>query len=133
MNLLNVGGTLTGGSTVAYTPAGVSPGKSVFVGPNHSRTRTDQFSLTASQTPPNTKTGAAGQGRVGTQLLQLIPVAAEEGCCTTKVASFQVDTSVKTSSDFTDAQVDTSIDLYRALVMTAEWKNAVKKLILASA
>lgn len=130
MNLLNVGGTLTGGTTVALTPAGISPGRSVFVGPDHSRNRTDVVTLTANSTPSNAKTGAAGVGRIGTQMKQSIPIAPADGCCTSATAEIQFDTSVKVNSLADDTALDAAIDRYRALVYTAAWKTAVKSLIL---
>lgn len=132
MNLLNVGGTLTGGTTVAYTPYGVSPGKSVFVGPDHSRTGVDQISLTASATPGNTKLGTPGTSRVGTQVKWSQPLVSE-GCCTAVTKDIQFDTQARCNSAATDTDVDDAIDIYRALVYTAAWKAAVKQMILPSA
>lgn len=132
MNLLNVGGTLTGGSTVAYTPAGVSPGRSVFVGPDHSRNAIDQISLSTSATPGNTKTGVPGISRGGTQMRRSKSVTSE-GCCTAAVSLVQFDTQAQCNSNASDADVDAAIDLYRALVYTAAWKAMVKQMILPSA
>jgi hypothetical protein len=132
MNLLNTGGSLTGGATVAYTPAGVTAGKSVFVGPQHNRTAVDRFSLTVAQTPANSKTGAAGISRAGTQFRREIPVEVD-GCCTAKVSQVGFDTQAFANTNASDADVDMAIDRYRALVMTAEWKAAIKTQILPSA
>ena len=52
---VTIGATLTGGSTVALTPAGISPGRSVFTTPDHTRL-----------TPETVEFGATG-GNVSAQ------------------------------------------------------------------
>lgn len=124
---VTIGATLTGGSTAVLTPAGISPGKSTFVAPDHSilTPETVDFTFTAPKTTPSDP----GVSRTGMK----VSFAARndvEGCCTTQSGAVIVDLGVRWSLNQSDTLVDSVISYLRGLVYTTQFVDAVKKGVL---
>lgn len=121
------GATLTGGSAVVLASAGVSPGKSTFVGPAHSRAQPDLVELGVS----GTTTGSNPVGRSSVKLT-IIDRSVEEGCCTAADGSGIIDLGVRIGLNQPESVSDRLIARIRALVYTTAFENMVKKGILPS-
>lgn len=124
----NVGGTLTGGSTVPLTFAGSLNGtKSSFVTPAHARLAGRQIDVLTS--PAKTTASDPGVARGGMKIT-FSDRTAEAGCCTIQQGSVIIDVGVRWHLNQPEALVDDAIDYLQALVFSAEFINAVKKGIL---
>lgn len=131
MNLANVGGTMTGGSTVVLTPAGLySGGKAGFTNPDHTRLepRTIDF-LVRQAVPQGTNPGVARSG------LKIAFANREtaEGCCDAKAGTVIIDVDFRWPLSQPEAVVDSALDYLRALVHTSAFADALKKGILPTA
>lgn len=125
---VTIGATLTGGSTVALSPAGISPGKSVFVTPSHSRLEPETVEFTVSQT------GSANAPQAKTGLkISFASRVDEEGCCTVKAGAVVVDLGVRWDLSQPDTLADDVIAMLKGLVYTTSFADAVKKGILPNA
>lgn len=122
---VTVGATLTGGSTVTLVSAGVSPGKSVFVTPDHTRLTPETVELTSSSggtvSNPTARTGLK---------ITFASRVEEEGCCTVKAGAVRVDMGVIWDLSQPDTLADDVIAMLRGLVYTTAFADAVKKGIL---
>jgi hypothetical protein len=130
MNIANVGGTLTGGATVALSPSGIQAGKSVFVTPDHARLTPQivQFTTTA----PVTTAKDPGVARSGLQI-SFAGRVTEEGCCTVQQGAVVLDLGLRWSLNQPVELVDDVIDLLRGIVFNASFKDALVKGILPAA
>lgn len=128
LTVANVGGTLTGGASVALTYAG-SPvsGKVVFVTPTHTRLAPREVSLTAS--PANTTPSEPGVARTALKVT-FGDRQSEEGCCTVQAGHVIIDLGVRWSLNQPEALADDAIEMVQALVFTQAFMDAVKKGIL---
>lgn len=127
---ITTGATLTGGSTVALSPAGVMPGKSVFVGPDHTRSEPNTVEWTVSGSAINAKPGQ--KARTGLKIT-FVDRETAEGCCSTETTDVIIDLGVRASYNVPTAVIDKAIDYLQGLVFTAAFENAVKKALLPSA
>nr|APG77200.1 hypothetical protein [Hubei levi-like virus 9] len=115
--------TLTGGTAVVLTLAGVTPGKSTYAFPDHSRLNKHIVETTVgsegSKTNPVAKTGV----KLTSDL-----ISQEEGCCTTSSALIVFDVGCRynlvAGNDGT--RLDTAIAEFRAFVQTTAFADAVK-------
>lgn len=124
---ITIGATLTGGSSVTLTPAGVSPGRSTFVGPDHSilEPETVDFTFTA----PKTTTSDAGTSRTGMKV-SFASRTDVEGCCTVQSGAVICDLGIRWSLNQPDTLVDSVISYLQGLVFSTEFSDAVKKGVL---
>jgi len=126
---INTGATLTGGATTVLSPAGITPGRSVFVGPNHSRLTPETVTFTASTTLPS-KANAIGSGRTGLRIV-VADQSTEEGCCTTVRDEVTVDMIIKsTLASGSAALIDRALALLRALAYSSALETAVENEVL---
>lgn len=125
---INNGATLSGGSSVTLTPAGITPGKSSYVGPLHTRLEAETVELFASTVLANSKSPASS--RTGVKIRVTDVTAAAEGCCTTTVDEVIVDLGVRSSITAPDALIDRVVAHLRGLVYHADFVTALKKGIL---
>lgn len=124
---VTVGATLTGGATVALSPAGISPGKSVFTTPDHTRLEPQTVEITVGQAgSPN-----APQARTGLKVSFASRVE-EEGCCTVKAGSVVADLGVRWDLSQDADLADEVLAMLRGLVYTTAFADAVRKGILPS-
>lgn len=125
MNLLNVGGTLTGGTTVVLHPAGVSAGGTSYVTAAHTRLKQEliQFSQSGSGT------GAAPVARTGLKIT-LADRSVEEGCCTVTEGAIIADLGLRWNLNQTTAQATRMLDLLRATVASDAFEDAFLKGLL---
>lgn len=121
------GATLTGGSTVVLASAGVSPGKSTFVGPDHTRLEPDTVELTVS----GTSGGVNPVGRSGMKVT-IADRTVSEGCCTVAEGSGIIDLGVRVGLNQPEAVSDRLIARIRGFVYTTAFVDMVKKGILPS-
>ena len=127
---ITTGATLTGGSSVTLTPAGIQPGRSVFVGPDHTRLTPRTVEFTTSQTPPSTKNKVPGVGRTGLKI-RFAGHTATEGCCDAQMDEAVVDLGVRVGlTPNSDTLADAIIDYLKGVVYTAAFEDAVRKSIL---
>lgn len=130
MNIAHVGGTLTGGATVALSPSGIQPGKSVFVTPSHTRLTPQivQFTTTA----PVTTAKDPGVARSGLQI-SFAGRQTEEGCCTVQQGQVVADIGLRWSLNQPSTLVDDVVELLQGIVMDPSFKDALTKGVLPSA
>jgi hypothetical protein len=125
---VKVGATLTGGTDVVLSAAGLSAGgKASFVTPDHSRLepRLVDFVVKA----PTTTKNDPGVARTDLKIAFANRLQ-EEGCCTVQAGTVIVDASVRWPLGQPESLVDDVIALFRGLVYTAEFADAVKKGLL---
>lgn len=127
---INTGATLTGGATTVLSPAGLTPGKSVFTGPNHTRVEPNTVEFTVSGGNPSGNN--PGVARTGMKIAFANRLT-EEGCCTAKAGSVIIDLGVRWSLDQPETLVDDAIAYLRALVYTTAFEDAVVKGVVPSA
>jgi hypothetical protein len=126
---VTIGATLTGGTVKALSPAGVAPGKSTFVSPDHSRLTPETVEFTtAPGTPQNTDPGVARSGLK----LSFASREMEEGCCTVKAGAVIVDVNFRWNLNQPEAVADDVYDWLQGILYTAECRNSFKKGILPS-
>lgn len=125
MNLLNVGGSLTGGSTVVLHPAGVSAGGTSYVTAAHTRQKQEliQFSQSAngSQQAPVARTGLK---------ITLADREVAEGCCTVTEGSIIADLGIRWNLNQSVTQAQRMLDLLRATVSSTQFGEAFLKGLL---
>lgn len=127
---VTIGATLTGGSVVALTPAGISPGKSTFVGPGHTILEPESVDFTF--TPPKTTSSDPGTSRTGMKV-SFANRTESEGCCTVQAGAVIVDLGVRWNLNQPTTLVDEVISYLRGLVYTTAFVDAVKKGVLPTA
>jgi hypothetical protein len=128
LSVANVGGTLTGGSTVNLAFAGiVNAQKASFVAPTHTRLAGRQVDVLS--TPAVTTAKEPGVARGGLKIT-FSDRQTEEGCCTVQQGSVIIDVGVRWSLNQPEALVDDAIEYLQALVFNAAFTDAVKKGIL---
>lgn len=126
---VTIGATLTGGSVVALSPAGVAPGKSTFVSPDHTRLTPETVEFTtAPGTPQNTDPGVARSGLK----ISFASREMEEGCCTVKAGAVIVDVNFRWNLNQPGTVADDVIAYLKGLVYTTAFSDAMKKGILPS-
>lgn len=125
---VTIGATLTGGSTLALSPAGVTAGKSTFVTPSHTRLAPQTVEMTVG----GSSTGSNPVARTGVKIT-FADRQVEEGCCTVQEGSVIIDLGVRWSLNQPAALADDVIELLRGLVFTTQFADAVTKGILPSA
>lgn len=126
-SIANVGGSLTGGSTIVLTPSGVSPGKATFVTPDHTRLVTRTVEVTSSQRPPTSTT--PGQARAGIKVT-FSDVVAEEGCCTPKLGNVVLNFGFSWDLSQPDTNVTGAVDLFVATLQDTDFRNLLLKGIM---
>lgn len=128
MNLLNKGGTMTGGSTVVLTPAGLyAGGKASFTTPNHTRLepQTVDYLVTQAVATKN----SPGVARAGLKIAFANRETAE-GCCTVEAGTVIIDIGVRWPLNQPEAVLDDVLSYLPALVSSAAFSDAVKKGVL---
>jgi hypothetical protein len=130
MDLANVGGTMTGGSTVALTMSGMFANKVSYTTPTHTRLepRTVDFFLTPSETTAKDP----GVARAGLKIY-FADRLQEEGCCTVAAGSVIVDVGIRWSLNQPDTLVDEALDYLQSAAFSAALSDAIKKGILPTA
>ena len=126
MNLLNVGGSLTGGSTVVLTEVSASSGKVRFAFPDNTRLAVRTLEVSASSSAK----GSNPTGHTGVKL-SFGDRMVEEGCCTVKTGTHFVDIGVRTALDQPEALVDDIIEAARAYVCSTHFESVVKTGVIA--
>lgn len=121
------GATLTGGSVVTLQSSGVQPGRSTFVGPDHTRATPETVAFTVS----GSNTGANPVARSGITI-SFGNREVAEGCCTTSNNLAQADIGVRYGLACPETMVDDLIARIRAVVYTQVFVDQVKKGILPS-
>lgn len=123
--MLNIktGATQTGGSTVGLTPAGVSPGKSVYTGPSNTRLQIQKVEFTSST--GNASKDSLGSARAGMKIT-FADRSVTEGCCTVRVGSVIIDLGLRWDLSQPVAEVDLIIEYLRGLVYTPEFATFLK-------
>jgi hypothetical protein len=124
------GATLSGGSSVTLTPTGIQPGKSTYVGPNHTRQTVETVGFTVSVQPANAKTGKLGTGRIGLTLRFTELPESEDPCCATTPQYVNVDMGITSSTGVSDTLVHRARDYLRGISFTTAFSDALDKLIL---
>lgn len=121
----NVGGTLTGGSTVTLSYVG-SPtsGKASFITSASSRLAPRQVDFLTS--PARTTASDPGVARGGLKVT-FGDRQTSEGCCTVQAGNVIIDLGVRWSLNQPEQLLDDAIELLQGLVFTTEFIAAVKK------
>lgn len=129
VTLSNVGGTLTGGSSLVLANAGQNnvAGKVAFYTPTHTRlaAREVDFYVGAAKTT----TTDAGVARAAAKVT-FANRDAVEGCCTVKAGSVIVDLGIRWSLNQPDTLVDDALNTMASIVNSPTFKDAIKKGLL---
>lgn len=125
---ITIGATLTGGTTVALVPAGVTAGKSTFVTPTHTRTTPQTVEMTIG----GASSGDNPVARTGVKITYS-DRSVGEGCCTVTEGAVIMDLGIRWNLNQPETQADKVIAMLRGVVYTTAFANAVKKGILPSA
>lgn len=126
---LTSGATLTGGTTVTLSPAGISPGRSSFVGPTHTRLAPVTVDLSVSQigtTPSN-----PGKAHSGCKI-RFADRLVEEGCCTVKAGSVTVNVGIDWDLSQPETLKTNALAYLRGIVYTQWFDDMITKGILPS-
>lgn len=130
VTVANVGGSMTGGSSVALTYQGnPQVGKATFSHPNNTRLtpRVVDFLVT----PAVTTSKDPGVGRGGLKIT-FGDRQTEEGCCNVQQGSVIIDVGVRWALNQPESLVDDAIALLRAVLFNTAFTDAVKKGTLPS-
>jgi hypothetical protein len=131
MNLLNKGGTMTGGATVVLTPAGLyAGGKASYTTPDHTRLEPQVIDFLVTQAvAKGTDPGVARSG------LKIAFANREqaEGCCTVQPGTVIIDVGLRWPLAQPEAVVDGAIAYLQALVFSTAFVDALKKGVLPTA
>jgi hypothetical protein len=125
-NVSNVGGTMTGGATMALTSAGVTQtGKVSFTTPTSTR-------LTPEYVYFRVSGGDAGNASNPGTAKATVSVAyadrtVAEGCCTTQAGFIVLEAEARWPLTLPEATVVEAYDLFRSLVNSAQFKDAFIK------
>lgn len=114
MNVLNVGGTMTGGATVVLSASGLyAGGKASFTTPDHTRLNPQivDFLVTPMQNAGNADPGVARSGLK----VSFASRVTEEGCCTPRTGSVIIDVGFRWPLSQPDTVRDDAIELMQAL------------------
>lgn len=129
---LNINATLTGGTTAAYLPAGLSAGNKVsFTAPSHTRLAPRTLDILVQQPSPQ-KNGDPGVARTAFKVA-FANVLAEEGCCGSKAGTIIFDGGIRWPLSQPESVVDEVIAAVRAFVYTSQFVDACKKGVLPTA
>lgn len=124
---VTIGATLTGGSAVSLSSAGMSPGKSVFTTPDHTRLTPETVEFTVSGGNPTASD--PGVARTGMKI-SFASRTEEEGCCTVKAGAVIADLGIRWNLTQPGTVADDVIAYLRGLVYTTQFADAVKKGII---
>jgi hypothetical protein len=128
MNLLNKGGTLTGGATVVLTPAGLyAGGKASYTTPNHTRLEPETIDFLV--TPATTTKTDPGVARSGLKIAFANRVT-EAGCCGAQAGTVIFDIGMRWPLSQPSTVVDDAIQYLQALVFSTAFVDALKKGVL---
>lgn len=129
---VKVGATLTGGSDVVLSSAGLSAGGKVsFITPDSTRLTPEQVDIFVSGPGTSGNKNDLGTARTGFKIAFASRVT-EEGCCTPAAGVVIADFGFRWPLSQPEAVVDDVIALLRGLVYTTAFADAVKKGILPS-
>lgn len=122
--------TLSGGTSVTLKSAGVSPGQSVFVTPDHGRLTPETVKFTVSPGTP-LQTGNPGVARTGLQI-SFASREQVEGCCTVKAGAVIADLGIRWNLEQSQEMAERVVSYLRAVVLSDEFETAVTAGILPS-
>jgi hypothetical protein len=126
--LVKIGATLTGGSDVTLSPAGLSAGgKATYTTPDHTRLSPEvvDFLVTA----PTSSKNDPGVARSGLKI-SYASRSQEEGCCSVSLGTVIIDVGFRWPLGQPEAVVDDAIAMLKGLVYTAAFSDALKKGVL---
>jgi hypothetical protein len=127
---VKIGATLTGGSDVVLSSAGLSAGGKVsFVTPDSTRLTPEQVDIFV--TGPTANKNDPGVARTGFKIAFASRVT-DEGCCTPSAGVVIFDGSIRWPLSQPETVVDDVIAMIRGLVYTTAFADACKKGILPS-
>lgn len=128
LTLANVGGTITGGSSVNLTFAGNANGqKASFVTPTHGRLATRQIDFLT--TPAKTTPSDSGVARGGLKIVLSDRQTSAE-CCTVQSGTVIIDVGVRWSLNQPESLVDDAVKYLQALVFSPGFSQSIKLGIL---
>jgi len=119
---------MTGGSTVALTPAGITaPGKSTYTIAGHTllNPKTVDFFTTRPKTQ-NTSPGTARNGFT----IRLANRVTEEGCCTVEAGTVIIDVNVRWPLNQPQTILDDAVKYLQALVNNSAFVSQVSSGVL---
>jgi hypothetical protein len=122
-----IGATQTGGTSTSLSSAGISPGKSMFVTPDHSRLIPETVEFTVSGGNPTAVN--PGTARTGLKI-SFANRTVEEGCCTVTAGSVIMDLGIRWDLSQPETVVDDVIAWLRGVVYSTQFADAVKKGVL---
>lgn len=125
-NVANVGGTMTGGATVALSSAGVTQtGKVAFTTPTSTRlTPQNVYFKVSGGEPANASNPGTGKTIVSVAYADR---TTEEGCCTPAAGFIQFEVEVKWPLSLPQTTLQSAMDLFRSLVNGTQFSDAVIK------
>lgn len=124
-NVANVGGSMTGGSTVALTSAGFTQsGKASFTTPDSSRLTPQNVYFKVTNGDPGNASNP-GTGRTHIQIA-FGSRTTPEGCCTPVAGFITFDLEVRWPLQLDIALVEEAYALFQALMFSQQTEDAIK-------
>lgn len=127
ITLTNVGGTLTGGSSLVLTRGNTVGQKAMFYLPSHTRLSLREVDFVAQ--PASTTDKDAGVARASAKVV-LANRIESEACCNVKSGSVILDIGIRWSLNQDSALVDEAIDIGEAVIRSDAFKDAIIKMFL---
>lgn len=124
---LNVGATLTGGTTQTWTKQSLAGLKAIFVSPSHTRLAPRTIELGVGGGDATSATPGVARS---TFKVIFADRHQEEGCCTTQAGNVIFDGALRWNMNQPEALADDVIAAVRAFVYTTAFANMVKKGLL---
>lgn len=125
-DVLNVGGTMTGGATMALTSAGVTQtGKVSFTTPTSTRLTPEYVYFKVSGGDPG-NAGNPGTAKT-TMSVAFADRSVEEGCCTAVAGYIVGEVEFRWPLALPEATLIEAYDLFRSLVNSIQFKDAMTK------
>lgn len=124
MNIIE-NATLTGGTTVTLRPSGLSPGRSTYTGPGHTRLEPETVDFTVS----GSNSGSNPTAKSGVKIV-FADRQVEEGCCTVREGAVTIDLGVRYQMNQPESVVNAGIERLIAIVTSPSFPDMVKKGIL---
>lgn len=121
---LNIGATLTGGTSQAWTKQTTSGSKATFVSPAH--TRLEPRLLEVGVAGGDVLNSAPGVAR-STFKVTFASRGVDEGCCSATPGNVIFDGALRWNLNQPETLAEDVLDVVRAFVYTTEFENMVRK------
>lgn len=128
MSTLTIGGTQSGGTSKALTPAGGTNGRYSFVFPEHTALAGRMMTVQTVSGPVSKDSLGFQEARVD---LALTNAEAAEGCCSTARGGFYINLKLRWDLNQDSTLVDTGLDYLQGVAFATFLEDMIKKGIMS--